>query len=574
MPDFGQELSELDFENIIGGPLSAVVEAQAVSAMSTIDFIQDIGLKLEDGKISPIMAKFEYFKQVQNDDGAMEEALHTLNVPVLSIVPIPYITFNDLWINFNATLNSVERRTFEAANKTVIKAKGRVWGVKFKGKFARKKEKKGVGTVEKTYNMSVKVHAVQDEMPEGMERVVNILEQMATSTVRPYNAVKSASFVSGSDEGFIQSTSSIGHGGVTQIETKSNGSGYHTTSSSEHPINSIGLKEEIDPTNSVRILQTRIRGLGCKDDDGNGPVTDGKLGRKTYQSLSYFYENMMTQNQRDSMTTQWDTEVHDDLLTNGNPDDGKWFDKPDETDWSNCSNIAGFDELVAFIDEFIQNQKAFTDATVRFTASSDIDDEVTVSVVNPGLGFEDGSGLPATVDVDGRIVNLVIGVSGGKVTSVELADENVDAETIGLIYTRDTFQNVPLSTNGMGVGLLATVAIQEDGSISVSPTSQGANYEIGDKLFIDNSELGGVGNGFEAEVISTDSEIEEHDTYYICAASSGSGEDLRVRLLMSSNGDMSLDSIIEGGRDYSTGEVDVRNISGPGTAKVNIERVG
>ena len=126
----------------------------------------------------------------------------------------------------------------------------------------------------------------------------------------------------------------------------------------------------------------------------------------------------------------------------------------------------------------------------------------------------------------------------------------------------------------MGVGLLATVAIQQDGSISVSPTSQGANYEIGDKLFIDNSELGGVGNGFEAEVIDTDSTIEEHDTHFICAASSGAGEDLRVRLLLSSTGTMSLDSILEGGRDYSTGEVDVRNISGPGTAKINIERVG
>ena len=38
--------------------------------------------------------------------------------------------------------------------------------------------------------MNVQVHAVQDEMPEGMERVLNILEQVATAEVNPYNAIK------------------------------------------------------------------------------------------------------------------------------------------------------------------------------------------------------------------------------------------------------------------------------------------------------------------------------------------------------------------------------------------------
>ena len=41
--------------------------------------------------------------------------------------------------------------------------------------------------------MGVKIHAVQDEMPEGMERVLNILEQVAKAEVKPYNAVKQIS---------------------------------------------------------------------------------------------------------------------------------------------------------------------------------------------------------------------------------------------------------------------------------------------------------------------------------------------------------------------------------------------
>lgn len=36
----GQELSSLDFKNIIGGSLIAVVEAQAQAALSSVNFIK------------------------------------------------------------------------------------------------------------------------------------------------------------------------------------------------------------------------------------------------------------------------------------------------------------------------------------------------------------------------------------------------------------------------------------------------------------------------------------------------------------------------------------------------------
>ena len=45
MPTPGQELSSIDFESMIGGPLVAVINAQAQAAMSTVNFIKEVGFK-------------------------------------------------------------------------------------------------------------------------------------------------------------------------------------------------------------------------------------------------------------------------------------------------------------------------------------------------------------------------------------------------------------------------------------------------------------------------------------------------------------------------------------------------
>ncbi|HXA16151.1 MAG TPA: DUF2589 domain-containing protein [Thermoanaerobaculia bacterium] len=41
----GQELSSINFSNMIGSPLRAVIEAQAEAALSTVNFIKAVGFK-------------------------------------------------------------------------------------------------------------------------------------------------------------------------------------------------------------------------------------------------------------------------------------------------------------------------------------------------------------------------------------------------------------------------------------------------------------------------------------------------------------------------------------------------
>ena len=74
MPNPGQELASIDFGAMIGGPLIAVVRAQAQAANTTVDFIKSVGFKkpdeeadpLEDTETKePIYVKFKFWKETQ-----------------------------------------------------------------------------------------------------------------------------------------------------------------------------------------------------------------------------------------------------------------------------------------------------------------------------------------------------------------------------------------------------------------------------------------------------------------------------------------------------------------------------
>ena len=57
----GTELSSLNFGNMIGGPLCAVIEAQTMAARATADFIKTVGFD-KDNK--PVYVEFKYPKEV------------------------------------------------------------------------------------------------------------------------------------------------------------------------------------------------------------------------------------------------------------------------------------------------------------------------------------------------------------------------------------------------------------------------------------------------------------------------------------------------------------------------------
>ena len=212
MANHGQELSSIDFESMIGGPLIAVVNAQAQAAMSSVQFIKEAGFKRseDDGPNAqatnePIYVTFKYPKEItpyrppveeeRDEDGnivteAQDEQAAVwdemkLTVPILTMLPIPFIRIEETTIDFNAKINSIESRerdsSFQVGGSFEAKA-GWGWGsAKLKVSSSYQSKTRQGSETKRTYSLAVHVRAVQDEMPAGMERLLGILENAIAS---------------------------------------------------------------------------------------------------------------------------------------------------------------------------------------------------------------------------------------------------------------------------------------------------------------------------------------------------------------------------------------------------------
>ncbi len=213
MPNPGQELSSIDFESMLGGPLVAVINAQAQAAISTVNFIKEVGFKKkpaeeaaggDSGVEDPIYVTFKYPKELSPFQPAVPAnpgnpaavppipatpaipavpaviEMQQLQVPILTMLPIPYIRIDLTTIDFNAKINSVEYRKTDTNLKidTALEAKaGWLWGsAKLKVSTSFQRSTQQGSTVNRTYSLAVHIKAVQDEMPAGMEKILGILE--------------------------------------------------------------------------------------------------------------------------------------------------------------------------------------------------------------------------------------------------------------------------------------------------------------------------------------------------------------------------------------------------------------
>jgi hypothetical protein len=207
MPDPGQELSSINFESMIGGPLCAVIRAQAQAALSTINFVKEVGFThpvddkdkgWDDQTVGePIYVTFHYERLVSpytpaEGDKPEKPAKYEdvkLSVPILTLAPIPYIRVADTTIAFKAKIDAVEHSVVD----TTLKVDGKLeasasWffgSAKLQVSTAFQRTTKDETQLTRSYSMDINVHAVQDEMPGGLERILTILEGAIDTQPKP-----------------------------------------------------------------------------------------------------------------------------------------------------------------------------------------------------------------------------------------------------------------------------------------------------------------------------------------------------------------------------------------------------
>jgi hypothetical protein len=178
----GDELSSIDFQSMIGGPLIAVIKAQAQSAQTSVVGFNDP--EADENAGMPTMVTFTYEKPVESKDEAgditVTPTAFNLTVPILTMLPIPFIRVEEVTIDFNAKINSVAESTTSASSdlntSLSVKVGWKPVSAELKCSYSNKKSSSATDKTERTYSLVIHVRAVQDELPAGMERLLGILE--------------------------------------------------------------------------------------------------------------------------------------------------------------------------------------------------------------------------------------------------------------------------------------------------------------------------------------------------------------------------------------------------------------
>ena len=174
---FSTELNNIDFKKMIGGPLQACIDAQIASSMATVDFIQKVGFKQAAGGTSSelVMVDFTHKKTDVDADGKTTDKTNFIKVPLLAMLPIPSLRLEQVLIDFNVKLNSVETSSVSDKLGVDTGVEGG-WGpVKFKVSASYQRQTSSGVEVKKEYSLHVNVKAVQDDMPAGLEKIMGML---------------------------------------------------------------------------------------------------------------------------------------------------------------------------------------------------------------------------------------------------------------------------------------------------------------------------------------------------------------------------------------------------------------
>ncbi len=260
-------LQSIPFGSIIGGPLSACIEAQANAAKTSWEFIKEVGLiSSEDGtEKKAVYVNFEYRK-----DGRHA----VLSVPLLTIVPIPFLAIRDIDIAFKANISASSSVSTTVSKSTAVDASAKISaGVNlglFKGSMEMSasvsSKKDSTATRDSKYSveytMDVAVKAGQDDMPAGMSKVLQLLNESIESVAATGELSVSARKISHED------------GGV--YVTYKNTEGYYEPSAIKVYDSSDAEEKEIQDTSIANVIRDETGAVCLLKQVGNYKIKAGE----------------------------------------------------------------------------------------------------------------------------------------------------------------------------------------------------------------------------------------------------------------------------------------------------------
>lgn len=144
-------LNSIPFGNIIGGPLAACVQAQAEAAQTTLNYIRGFTMTeshLDVEGAEPITVSLSFI---------MEGVPTRMTVPLMTIVPIPYMRIEHVDLSFTADITACDNEKMEAKFAS-------------EGYQGVEEDEKSVSMQSK---MGVHVRASTGDIPSGMAKMLD-----------------------------------------------------------------------------------------------------------------------------------------------------------------------------------------------------------------------------------------------------------------------------------------------------------------------------------------------------------------------------------------------------------------
>ena len=197
LPNMGDQFKGLPMSDLIGGPLMAACEAQVKLANATADFIKVIGFlpPAQGAAVGDVRTALFRFNRPAGTEaeavgGVIPTEIVELEVPLLALVKIPALGINAVDIVFEMEVKNTEtsKDAFDAAAKMSADAKVG-WGpfsvtVHIEGSVSSHKE--NTRSSDQSAKYHVEVHAEDKGMPEGLARVLDIVQ----SSIAPKKITK------------------------------------------------------------------------------------------------------------------------------------------------------------------------------------------------------------------------------------------------------------------------------------------------------------------------------------------------------------------------------------------------
>lgn len=164
-------------ETFIAGPMKAAIDSQVMIANTTSELIHTIGFETIDGKqYKPCTIPFTYNRTVY--DSSTEELcteVVQVDAPLLTLVKIPSLEISSIHYTFSLDIKKVDK---EEKNSISISKDP---SFKLLGMIAAPKE--NARNTDHSSKIHLDIHAIQGETPEGMARVLDLMNQSITPKV-------------------------------------------------------------------------------------------------------------------------------------------------------------------------------------------------------------------------------------------------------------------------------------------------------------------------------------------------------------------------------------------------------